>query len=69
MECPKDLEPEYGKEIDFRTQLESHLHNKENEKIPTVLMVINGGKNTLKTILNALKEKIPVLLLKVYLIK
>ena len=55
-----------GDEIDFRLDFERHI--KTDLRIPMVLIVLEGGKGTLKTILGALKYQIPVILVAVSLI-
>ena len=52
---------EYSVEIDLRTAIETELKTKEN--IPLVLIVLEGGPNTLVTIRNALEKENPVILL------
>ena len=73
---------EYGADIEFRAKLEIGLSESasyfsqldenhslifRSEKIPLILIVVEGGKNTLKTVLRSLEEAIPVLLLAVSL--
>ena len=63
----------YGDEIEFRdiflTELPKLKFHESNygvqDEVPVVLIVINGGLNTLLTIKNALKNKLPVLILEV----
>lgn len=57
----------FGQEIDFRSELEDQLKSKvtEGSEIPMILMVVNGGPNTLYTVKNAIEKKIPMLILAV----
>lgn len=54
---------EFGGEIDFRARLESHLHKTvkiENyEDVPVIMVVIGGGPNTARTVIESIKKKIP----------
>lgn len=56
-----------GAEIQFRTELERKIVEREN--IPIFLLVVEGGVNSLKTVSEALDkqstEKIPVILVAV----
>ncbi len=45
----------FGGEIDFRARLESHIQH----QIPVVVVVIEGGPNTVKTVLKSIQNKIP----------
>ena len=56
-------ERQFGREIDFRISLETFI-NKEKE-VPTVLIVVNGGPNTLETVAKSMDNDIPVLILSV----
>lgn len=56
-------EAKFGGEIDFRTKLEKQIKTREN--IPLVLIVLEGGRGTLQTILGALETNSPVLLVSV----
>jgi hypothetical protein len=47
--------------IKFRSKLEEKIKSKL--KIPSVLIAINGGSGTLKSVVSTLEEKIPVILL------
>ena len=62
-----DSEGKFGVEIDFRTSLESEIRTREN--VPMVLIVVNGGIGTLKTVAGALEQEIPVILIAVCSIK
>ena len=55
-----------GNEIDFRIKFEQYMKTKFG--IPMVLIVLAGGKGTLKTILGALEYRIPVIVVAVSLI-
>ena len=44
---------------------ESTRSESDTLKVPTVLIVVNGGPNTLKTVIEALDNKIPVVVLEV----
>ena len=57
-------EHEFGREIDFRAEFESKLRA-NNENIPMILIVVQGGDGTLKTILHSIESKIPILILEV----
>jgi NAD kinase len=50
-----------GDEIEYRSKLEKHLT--DNCKIPGVLIVVGGGKGTLKTVSLAFKDKVPIILI------
>ena len=53
-------------EIEFRAKLEDRLRQpKQNKIIPSILIVVEGGENTLKTVAETLNKNIPVLVLKV----
>lgn len=56
-------ESKYGGEIEFRTKLETRI--KSEKGIPLVLIVLGGGKNTLETIVGALDNESPVILITV----
>ena len=53
----------FGVEIAFRTKLETRI--REQLKIPMVLIVVDGSIGTLNTIHEALKSKIPIILVDV----
>jgi hypothetical protein len=53
----------FGVEIDFRTKLETSIRT--NLKISMVLIVVEGGVGTLKTILGALKNETQIILVAV----
>jgi hypothetical protein len=56
----------YGAEIEIRADLEKTLRNcKELEKIPTILIVVQGGTKTLETIMKSVENDVPVLVLAV----
>lgn len=69
----------YGVEIKFRAELEKALIGKSRERSqslsnfqslnhfakPIVLIVVEGGKNTLRTVVIAIENKIPIIFLKV----
>ncbi len=55
----------FGVEIEFRTKLETTIRT--NLKIPMVLIVVAGGSGTLKTILGALENETPIILVAVSL--
>ena len=55
-----------GDEIDFRLRFEHYI--KTDLRIPMVLIVLEGGKGTLKTIKGAMDDQIPVILVAVSLI-
>ncbi len=68
---------EYGVEIDFRAELESKLqeerrydHDRNSfdetdrtEKIPMILIVVQGGPRTLETVVKSINKDVPVLVL------
>ena len=72
-------ENQFGKEIEFRAKLEEEIrrgksleqYRNKNEtlenrsQIPMILIVVNGGPNTLRTVIEYVKVKIPVLILEV----
>ena len=71
-------EDQFGKEIEFRAKLEEEIRlgntienyrkkelNVNKTQIPMILIVVNGGLNTLKTVTEYVKVKIPVLILEV----
>ena len=45
----------FGGEIEFRARLESHIQ----KKIPVVMVVVEGGPNTVKTVLKSIQNEIP----------
>jgi hypothetical protein len=49
-----------GDEIEYRSKLETHIT--EKCKIPSVLIVVGGGKGTFKTVSLAIKQKVPIIL-------
>jgi hypothetical protein len=58
-----DNENQNEHEIEFRNKLEEYIKN--NLTIPIVLIAIDGGAGTLKTIAGGLQNKIPILLVSV----
>ena len=59
----------YDVEIEIRADLEKALRNcKGNEKIPTILIVVHGGKQTLETIMKSVENNVPVLFLAVNIV-
>ena len=54
---------ELGREIDFRAKLENVF--KTFYHITTVLLVVNGGPETFRTVAESLEKEIPVVLLSV----
>ncbi len=74
---------EFGAEIDFRANLENELNKGKKlqnytnpsmvitattDHIPMILIVVQGGPNTLKTVYESIKNNTPVLILAVCLI-
>lgn len=65
----------FGKEIEFRTRLEAELRKQktnnfqkeleENFNVPMLLIVVQGGPNTLVTVEKTIVKKIPILVLAV----
>ncbi|XP_060069972.1 transient receptor potential cation channel subfamily M member 2-like [Ylistrum balloti] len=59
---------QFGKEIAFRAEIEQAIANMTIEdgtvSIPVVLLVVEGGKNTIKTVLNAIKKRTPTIVFK-----
>lgn len=71
----------FGREIDFRTKLETELRkgkdyrsirkdsicepNEDEFKVPMILIVVQGGKNTLLTIKKTVQKLIPILVIAV----
>ena len=56
----------FGTEIEFRTELECKIAQKDTDnEIPIILIVINGGENTLETVKTTLEKKIPILVVEV----
>jgi hypothetical protein len=53
----------FGGEIQLRNNVEENLRN--TNSIPTILIVLNGGKNTIKTVELSIAKKVPVLLIAV----
>jgi transient receptor potential cation channel subfamily M member 2 len=53
----------FGNEVEFRLKFESHLS--KSLKIPKILIVIEGGLGTLKTIFYAVRTQTPVILIAV----
>lgn len=54
----------FGVEIEFRSNLEKKLKNcLVSEKIPTILIVVQGGHNTLGTVMKAVENDVPILVL------
>ena len=61
-----ELVGQYGQEIDFRLNLECFLSQEAfYEKIPLVLIVVNGGLTTLLTVKKSIDKNIPILILAV----
>ena len=58
-----DNENKNGHEIEFRNKLENYI--KTSLSIPIILIAIDGGLGTLKTIQGGLENKIPILLVSV----
>ena len=60
-------EGEFGKEINFRAALEAELRKEKNGQvtIPMVLIVVQGGPNTLLTVEETIKMNIPVVIVAV----
>ena len=56
--------------LDLSRKLSSDSTNSDSDtlKVPTVLIVVNGGPNTLKTVIEALDNKTPVVVLEVSII-
>ncbi len=54
----------FGREIGFRAEFESKLRS-NNENVPMILIVVQGGEGTLNTILSSIESKIPILILEV----
>jgi transient receptor potential cation channel subfamily M protein 2 len=52
-------EGRFGGEIEFRTNFEQFL--RENYKIPLILIVLEGGTGTIKTVADALEHSTPIL--------
>ncbi len=64
----EDEEIEWGAEITFRANLEKAIKDTyQNVKIeiPQILIVVEGGRGTLKTVYNSIRNQIPVLLVEV----
>lgn len=53
----------FGAEIEFRAKFEAEISKKM--KIPTILVVVEGGPNTAKTVLQSLRESIPCVIIDV----
>ena len=53
--------PPWGSEIEFRAKLEALY--REQKFVPSVLLVVQGGPGTLKTILNSALEETPIVIL------
>lgn len=53
----------FGGEIEFRAKFEAEISKKM--KIPTILVVVEGGPNTAKTVLQSLRESIPCVIIDV----
>ena len=54
-----------GLEISRKLSSDSASSDIDALKVPTVLIVVNGGPNTLKTVIEALDNKTPVVVLEV----
>jgi hypothetical protein len=50
-------------EIEYRSKLEDHLTYKY--EIPGLLIVVGGGEDTFKSVLFAIHEKVPIILVAV----
>ena len=58
----------WGAEIKFRADLEKtikDIYQNEKIEIPQILIVVEGGRGTLKTVYNSIRNQITVLLLQV----
>ena len=55
-------ERRFGVEIAFRTALETFI---QQDSVPMVLIVVEGGQGSNETVYNALLQKTPVILVKV----
>ncbi|XP_041364291.1 transient receptor potential cation channel subfamily M member-like 2 [Gigantopelta aegis] len=61
----------YGGEIKFRTALESYISKKvvtgvaqnQSVHVPNVLLVVEGGVNTMATVSESIRQKIPVVII------
>lgn len=61
----------FGAEIEFRTTFERYVSEKvetgvaetQSVNVPVVMLVVEGGVNTMKTVWQAVQQKIPVLVL------
>lgn len=62
-EIKKTGKAPFGGEIQLRNNVEENLRN--TNSIPTILIVLNGGKNTIKTVELSISKKVPVLLIAV----
>jgi len=51
---------EWGQEIEFRTALEHHISTQL--KIPIVLVALNGGPNTITTLVEGARKQFPILI-------
>jgi len=51
---------DWGQEIEFRTALEHHFATKD--KIPIVLVALNGGPNTIKTLVEGARKGFPIII-------
>ncbi|KAK7104609.1 hypothetical protein V1264_019300 [Littorina saxatilis] len=52
-----------GGEIEFRSRLEKCIADAGNQQVPSVLIVVEGGVNTLKTVNETLERNIPVVVI------
>ena len=55
----------FGGEINLRGKLESAI-SKSSNGIPVVVLVLEGGPNTLETVLNSVKNGSPCVFIEVY---
>ncbi len=59
----KEFEKDFGGEIKFRSDFEQDLRKKLN--IPLILIVLEGGIGTIKTVAAALEHSTPILIIDV----
>ena len=59
----------FGGEIDFRAKLESHILKNvklgEIDSVPGVMVVIEGGPNTARTVIESIQKQIPCIFVNV----
>ncbi|KAK7491216.1 hypothetical protein BaRGS_00017487, partial [Batillaria attramentaria] len=61
----------YGREIEFRSKLESYISSKvetgvtevQSVHVPSVLIVVEGGVGTMKTVMQSVKRNMPVVVI------